>query len=296
MHKALGKGLDALLTTTRPIKDIPNKNNGNATKQSEFDSILITKIRPNRFQPRSSFSNEKLSELAGSIKAHGLAQPVVVRPTETPGEFELVAGQRRLKAAQIAGLSKVPAIIRELDDKEQLELSLIENLQREDLNPIDKANGIKRLINEFEITHEEAAKALGISRPALTNFLRLLSLPETIKNALLQGEISEGHARALLGTNNYNFQYNLLNRIKNDGLTVREIEKLVAGGQVPAKKREPLNKTPAPEIKELQEELQRHLNRKVEIETTGRKANSGWVKIAFYSLDDFDVLATQLKK
>lgn len=296
MHKALGKGLDALLTATRPIKDAPDKSSGSITKYGDFDSILISKIKPNRFQPRASFSNEKLSELVESIKAHGLAQPVVVRPTATPDEFELVAGQRRLKAAQIAGLSKVPAIIRQLDDKEHLELSLIENLQREDLNAIDKANGIKRLINEFEITQEEAAKTLGISRPALTNFLRLLSLPDVIKNAVRQGEISEGHARALLGVSNYNLQYNLLNRIKSHGLTVREIERLVAAGQTASKKRQQLNKPPAPEIKGLQEELQRHLNRKVEIETTDRTAKSGWLKIAFYSLDDFDVLFNQLKK
>ncbi|MBL0058670.1 MAG: ParB/RepB/Spo0J family partition protein [Elusimicrobia bacterium] len=189
-HKALGRGLEALL---KPVMG------NNAPAESSISKISIDKIRPNRYQPRTRFSPDSLQELADSIKIHGLAQPLLVAPSAVPGEFELVAGERRLRASRMAGLVDVPCVVRTVTERERHELSLVENLQREDLNPIEEAESVRRLMEEAGLTQEEAARRLGKSRSAVANKLRLLELPQMLRNALMEDLLSEGHARALLG-------------------------------------------------------------------------------------------------
>jgi ParB family chromosome partitioning protein len=194
MRKALGRGIDAL---------IPGANRGAAPESAPPDapspdlSVAIDKIRPNPRQPRTEFDEAALSELAGSIKVQGIIQPLLVRPMDD-GDFELVAGERRLRAAERAGLTHVPVFVREMSDRESLELALVENIQRDDLSPLEEATAYQRLINEFHHTQEEVAARVGKSRPAIANALRLLKLPDTIKRDLSRGRLTAGHARVLL--------------------------------------------------------------------------------------------------
>jgi ParB family chromosome partitioning protein len=190
-HKALGRGLEALLKPV--VGNLPPATEGSIAK------IPVDKIRANRYQPRVRFTPESLQELADSIQIHGLAQPLLVAPSAVPGEFELVAGERRLRASRMAGLVDVPCVVRVVTERERHELSLVENLQREDLNAIEEAESIKKLMDEAGLTQEEVAKRLGKSRSAVANKIRLLELPQMLRNALIEDLLSEGHARALLG-------------------------------------------------------------------------------------------------
>lgn len=287
MHKALGRGLDALLQTA-----------GTAAAPAAGEAIArisVDKIRPNRSQPRTRFSQEALQELSDSIRIHGLAQPLLVSPSAVPGEYELVAGERRLRASKLAGLSDVPCVVRKVTERERHELSLVENIQREDLNPIEEAVSLKRLMEEFSVTQEEVARALGRSRPAVANKLRLLELPEAVRQAVMDGQLSEGHARALLGISERDRQAELSRRILREKLTVREVEKIVADWQSAARdgRVAPAKKKNA-DIRHLEEELQRTLGRRVEIQSRGK--TKGWMRLEFYSIDDLQALIHHLKK
>lgn len=285
-HKALGRGLDALL---KPVAPAPAEPGAGGAAQ-----IPVDKIRPNRYQPRTQFNPESLQELADSIKAHGLAQPLLVSPSAVPGEYELVAGERRLRASKLAGLAEVPCVVRQVTERERHELSLIENIQREDLNPLEEAEALKKIMQEFSATQEEVARALGRSRPAVANKLRLLELPEAVRQALRDGQITEGHARALLGLSDADRQAELGQRVLREKLTVRDVERLVTDWQAakrdgtvrPAKRKDP-------DLRHLEEELQKSLGRRVEIQARGQK--KGWLRLAFYSVDDLDALVAQLK-
>lgn len=282
----LGRGLDALLKPTTPSAD---------GARESVARLSLDKIKPNRHQPRAHFKAEALQELADSIKVHGLAQPVLVSPSAVPGEYELIAGERRLRAAKMAGLTEIPAVVRQVTDRQRHELALIENLQREDLNPLEEAQSVKKLMAAFSLTQEEAARVLGKSRSAVANKLRLLDLPEDVRKALSEGEITEGHARALLGVEDDEEKAALARRILAEKLTVRDVERLVtdwqsaaAGGRVKAVRRK------NPDVRHMEEELQRSLGRRVTIDPRGK--HKGWVKLEFYSVDDLETLLKHLKR
>jgi ParB family transcriptional regulator, chromosome partitioning protein len=286
-HKALGRGLDALLKSADPAAA--------GKEREDVAKLPVDKIRPNRYQPRTHFAPEALQELADSIKSHGLAQPLLVSPSAVPGEFELVAGERRLRAAKMAGLTQVPCVVRTVSERQRHELSLVENIQREDLNPIEEAEAIQRLMKEFSVTQEDVARALGRSRSAVANKLRLLELPDVLRQALAGGQLSEGHARALLGADTADRRQELGERILREKLTVREVEKLVADWQSALKDKtvRPARRKNA-DVRILEEDLQKTLGRRVEVQARGR--DKGWIRLAFYSVDDLQTLLKQLRK
>jgi ParB family chromosome partitioning protein len=271
---ALGKGLGALIPEAEEIQE------------KKLFYCGIEEIRPRRSQPRKHFNESNLLELAETIKEKGILQPLTVRRIE--GGYELLAGERRWRAAQKAGLKEVPVILREADDKEALEISLIENLQREDLNPIEEAEGFRNLIEKFSISQEEASKRVGKDRTTITNALRLLSLSSEIKNYLIQDRITPGHARALLSLESKEKQKELCNLIIQKGLSVREAEtwaKRWSGKPKkkvgPAGKRDELQS----QIQNLQDSLRRHLGTKVRIQQKGKK---GKIEIEYYSPEELE--------
>lgn len=285
-RKALGRGLEALLK--------PGSGGGAAADGQSVVKIPVDKVRPNRHQPRTRFTPDSLAELSESIKVHGLAQPLLVTASAVPGDYELVAGERRLRAARMAGLVDVPCVVRQLTDRERHELSLIENIQREDLNPLEEAESMRKLMDEVGLTQEELARRLGKSRSALANRLRLLELPQMLRNALMEGLITEGHARALLGLSDRVQQEELGKRVVQEKLTVRDVEKLVmdwAGAARAGRVKTPRRKNA--DVRHLEEDLQRTLSRRVVIDA--RAKNKGWVRLEFYSLDDLDTLVARLK-
>jgi ParB family transcriptional regulator, chromosome partitioning protein len=284
MHKALGRGLESLI----PL----SQKSGHAG--DAVAAIDIDKIKPNKFQSRKDFNEDKLKELAQSIKQHGLAQPLLVCSSVIPGEYELIAGERRWRASKIAGLTEVPAIIKETDDKERFELSLIENIQRENLNAIEEAKAYKRLSEEFNHTQEELAKALGKDRSVLANTMRLLSLPEEIQDAISSGFVSAGHGRAIAGIEDEKKQKYLLEKILKEKLTVREIEAIVAqwkaGKIIQGLKKK--GKKQEAELAGLADELQRKFGTKIKI--TG-KPSKGKIEIHYFSLKELERISAMLK-
>ena len=282
MYKALGKGLEALLSASPQ----------GAPVHGEVRTIEVSRIKPNRYQPRSHFNDEAIQELADSIRRHGLAQPLLVTPGPGPEVYELVAGERRLRAAALAGMVSVPCIVRDLKDRERFELSLIENVQRQDLNAMEEARALLRLQEEFGLTQEEIATALGKSRSAISNTLRLLSLPKQIQDSIESGLISEGHARSLASLDDPSSQKELAGRIIREKLSVRDVEKIVSdwsGALRAGRVRRARHKDP--DVKSVEETLQRALGRQVVIQGRGKKK---WLKLAFYSADDLESLCRRL--
>lgn len=279
---ALGKGLGALIPGIDSGGNAPDTNT----------SCDIDMIRPNQYQPRVRFSGAELEELALSIKEKGILQPLLVR--RNASGFELIAGERRLRAAKMAGLIQVPIIIRDVGDAEMLEMSIIENIQRENLNPVEEAEAYHRLMTEFKLTQDEAAKRVGKSRPAVANLLRLRQLPNQIKESISDGTVSMGHARALLGAETAAQQNAAWRAIISKGLSVREIENLVKRLKSDKSGSRKRKETPdGIHFSSLAEELSRNFGTKVEIIRRGKK---GKIAIEFYSDDDLDNLITRLKK
>ena len=279
---ALGRGLDALLPGGVSARD---------TAAQPYKLCAVDTIRPNRHQPRRQFAPDEMAELAASIKAQGIIQPLLVRQ-DTTG-YELVAGERRLRAAKMIGLSEVPVVIKDLSDAEMLEVSLVENIQREDFNPIEEADAYHRLMNEFGLTQDQAAQRVGKSRSAVANFLRLRQLEAPIKNSIVEGTISMGHARALLGLDAADARLNAWRTIVARKLSVRETEKLIrkqkaATRPKPASPSSSLNR----HLMAVAEDLSRIYGTKVAIQRQGKR---GRVAIEFYTDDDLDRLITLLK-
>ncbi len=248
-------------------------------------NVPVDHIRANPHQPRTEFDEEKLDELAESIKTHGLIQPITVRYI---GEkrFELIAGERRLRASKLAGLAEIPAYIREADDEQSMAFALIENIQRQDLNPLEVAMGYKRLIDEFEYTQAEVANRVGKNRTTVTNMLRLLNLPDFIQTALINDEISIGHARALITIEDTALQSKLLNKIIKEGWTVRQVEDAVRSVHAPSKKKTTPTKQPAnPFYDEISKRLRNTLSTKVNVKP---KAKGGEISIEYYSEEDLE--------
>lgn len=293
MRSALGKGLNALISQDT-VADVAETK----TAVAPPSTLSIELLRANPKQPRRTFSEESLTDLVASIQQRGILQPIVVSQTEN-GQYEIIAGERRFRAAQRAGLKEVPVVLRDGTEGERFEMALIENLQREDLNAIDLAEGFQRLQEEFQLTQEKIAQVVGKARTAVTNTMRLLGLPEEIKLAIKEGKITSGHAKALLSVEDPASQKTLFEQILTDGLTVRGVESAARDQKAGMKSREHLrvagyDQRP-PEIRAQEEALQGHLARKVEIHTSGPSSHKGWIKLEFYSLDDFDAIVHKLK-
>jgi ParB family chromosome partitioning protein len=275
----LGKGLDALITTS----DFTPTSSG-------VNEIPVDNIHRNPRQPRTRIDNQELEELAGSIQEHGVIQPLIVSHGPEAGQYTLIAGERRLRAAQQAGLTTVPAIVRESSEQERLEIALIENVQRADLTPLETADAFRQLADDFNLSHAEIASRVGKSRVAVTNKLRLLNLPTSIQEALLNLEISEGHARALLALPTTQAQAMALQTILSKGLNVRQTEKLVR--RLTGEKPEPRPKPElSPEVKALEERLRASLGTKVILKHGKR---GGTITIHYYSDEELDTLSDRL--
>lgn len=275
----LGRGLDSLFADNSVEEINPSVN-----------KLRIMEIEPNHDQPRKDFDEKALSELAESIEQHGILQPLVVRPLAS-GSYQLVAGERRWRAARIAGLTEVPVIIKELTDEEVIEIAMIENLQREDLNPLEEALGYRYMMDELKITQEQAAEKVGKSRPAVANALRLLKLPDEVQNMVKNNLISPGHARALLGFDNENMIIETAKMIVKDDLSVRDVESLVKKSKKAPKvvKQQKRDKF----FSEVELALVENLGRKVKIKEA--KQDAGVLEIEFFDKDDLEDLAMKLE-
>jgi ParB family transcriptional regulator, chromosome partitioning protein len=252
--------------------------------------ISIREIRPNPLQPRVTFDPADLAELESSLKVHGLLQPVVVRKAPGGDGYELIAGERRFRAASRLGWTDIPAIIRQVDDSELLTLALIENLQRSDLDPVEEAEGYRKLIDDFGLTQQEVAEAIGKDRSTVANILRLLNLPVSVRKLLQEGALSVGHARALLGMSDQRAMAELARAIVAEGLTVRDVEKRVrdrSAKAAPSRKPGAVASKPA-EARRIEEDLRRFFQ--TDVTVTADSAGSGSLKFAFYSADDLERL------
>jgi len=269
--KGLGRGLDALLAG----------NQVNAKLEEPLQNLSVSLLQPGKYQPRTRMDKESLAELAESVKSQGIMQPILVRPVPA-GRYEIIAGERRWRAAQLAGLTEVPALVREVPDEAALAMSLIENIQRENLNPLEEAQGIQRLIKEFGMTHQAASQALGSSRSTVSNLLRLLNLPAPVQELLMQGKIDMGHSRALLSLSPAK-QIETANLVAHKQLSVRETERLVHGIERPAPRKQPKQDR---DLLRLQENVSAKLGAPVTIKSG--KNGKGSIVIHYHSLDQLD--------
>ena len=289
--RGLGKGLDLM---------IPNMMGESKEKKVEVKKeekgaetiVKITKIEPNREQPRKVFNEDALQELADSIKQFGVIQPIMVQ--DRKDHYEIIAGERRWRAAKLAGLKEVPVIIKNYTEKEIVEISLIENIQREDLNPIEEAQAYKRLLEEFNLKQDEVAERVSKSRTAVTNSMRLLKLSDRVQQMVIDEMISTGHARALLAVEKEEDQYLLAQRIFDEKLSVREIEKIVKNLGKPAKEKKEKDKTLEVIYKDIEEQLKQRLSTKVSVNSKGN--GTGRIEIDFYNHDDLERLLDLLNR
>jgi ParB family transcriptional regulator, chromosome partitioning protein len=297
--RRLGRGLEAIISTAKQQREgaAPQPQAPAPRTSSDLQSVRLSDIAPNRFQPRRTFTEPELAELEASIRASGLLQPIVVRK-RADGGWELVAGERRLRAVTRLGWTEVPAVVRDFDDRAMLTLALVENLQRADLNPLEEAEGYQRLIDEFGLTQQQVAEAVGKDRTTITNLLRVLSLPSAVRQLVELGHISAGHARALLPIKDERRQMELANEIVARHLSVREVESRArafihhsdskptntasrSAGSQPAQ-------APDPATRRIEEQLRKRLQTDVSIQTQG--SDRGTVRIAFYGADDLERL------
>ncbi len=291
--RRLGRGLEALLATrpnAPPAADPAAEAAAEAAVGGRtLRSVPIAQIRANPYQPRKEFRPEELADLEASLKASGLLQPITVRPSPTGTGFELIAGERRLRAATKAGWTEIPAIVKELDDQTLLTLALVENLQRSDLNPIEEAEGYQRLINEFSLTQQQVADVIGKDRSTVANILRVLNLPATLRRMLRDGELTLGHARALLMLGDERAMTDLAREAVAQGLNVREVERRAREGATSRKNATPRAAGPPPphadpEARRIEDQLRRHFQTDVTL-SVGDKSR-GEIRISFYSNDD----------
>ena len=288
--KRLGRGLDALLTKPMVAVSRPETSNDG------LKNLPIEHLQRGQYQPRVDMRQDSLEQLAESIKAQGIVQPIVARPISMKGgsqRYEIIAGERRWRAAQMAGLAEIPAVIRDVPDESAIAMALIENIQREDLNPLEEARALDRLIREFDLTHAEAAKAVGRSRASVSNLLRLQDLAEKVKPLLEDRKIEMGHARALLAISNAAQQFDTARQIIKKGLSVRETEKLIR--RLLDADSKPAKKTPAQnaDIRRLEIEVSEKLGAKVSVDHTSKGA--GKLVITYNSLDELDGILKHIK-
>ncbi|MBR5467633.1 MAG: ParB/RepB/Spo0J family partition protein [Firmicutes bacterium] len=285
-----GKGLDALFDS-----DIKKSSKKTTTSSDGIEMIDINKIEPNRLQPRKQFEEGALEELAASIKEFGVIQPIIVK--EKGDYYELIAGERRWRASKIAGIKKIPAVVKKYDEKDIFAIALIENLQREDLNPMEEAAGYKKLADDLSISQEEIAKKVGKSRSAVANSMRLLNLDERVQNFVKEGKLSSGHARTLLAVEDKDAQFEMAERILEDDLSVRNTENMVKMYAVrnaeKGEKEEKPSKFNTEYFGDIEDKLKNILGTKVKLKN---KANKGKIEIEFYSDDDLDRLMGLINK
>lgn len=289
--RGLGKGLDSLIPVAMPKTESVETE---AKKEDDAHGIYvkITKVEPNREQPRKNFDEDALQELADSIKQYGIVEPLIVQDRKT--YYEIIAGERRWRAAKLAGLKEVPVIIRNYTEQEIVEISLIENIQREDLNPIEEAQAYKRLLTEFNLKQDEVAERVSKSRTAVTNSMRLLKLCDEVQQMIIDDMISTGHARALITIEDPEQQYTIAQKVFDEKLSVREVEKLVKNLNKPEKvKKEPVeDKALEAVYQDLEEKLKQSLGTKVSIAPKGD--GSGRLEIEFYTHDDLEKITDLL--
>ena len=292
--KRLGRGLDALLSGSREDKQISGSEKSNDT----LKEIPLESLQRGRYQPRIDMRQESLEELASSIKSQGIVQPLAVRPvasnSDKEARYEIIAGERRWRAAQIAGLKSVPVVIKNIPDSDAIAMALIENIQRENLNPFEEALALNRLIKEFDITHQEAANAVGRSRSSVSNILRLLELPETIADFVKSRKIEMGHARALLSINAKSLQIDIAKMIIKKGLSVREVERLAkqSNNQLATKKAKK-DSLINPDIQRLEISMSEKLGAKLKIDH--KNNGNGKIIINYNSLDELEGIIDHIK-
>ncbi len=297
-RKGLGRGLDALLGGATPTKDVappvPTKG-AEAPAGAASDSTLpVEALKRGRYQPRIDMRKESLDELAESIRSQGLIQPIIVRALSgaTSGEagYEIIAGERRWRAAQLAGLADVPVVIRNVDDEAAMAMALIENIQREDLNPLEEAEALKRLVAEFDLTHEEVAKAVGRSRASVSNLMRLTDLNPDVQQMLRNREIDMGHARALLGVGDPGEQLRMAKICRDQKLSVRALEAKIRAAKAPAKRK--TTKEVDPNVRALENDLSEKLGAPVQVQGGSQ---GGKILITYHSLDELDGIIAHIK-
>ena len=291
---ALGKGLDSLIANK--VGTAPLAENKKSEEKPAEVKVKISKVEPNREQPRKNFDEDALLELAESIKQFGVLQPLLVQ--DRKDYYEIIAGERRWRAAKIAGLKEVPVIIKKLTEQEMVEISLIENIQRENLNPIEEALAYKRLLNEFNLKQDEVAERVSKSRTAVTNSMRLLKLNEKVQQMVIDDMLTTGHARALLGIEDQEKQYVVAQQIFDEKLSVRETEKLVKKIQkekdLPEKKKEELDEQVALAYHDVEEKMKLILGTKVNIRAKDDK--KGKIEIEYYTMDEFNRIFEMMQK
>lgn len=291
--RGLGRGLDSLIPIGSADTEFKKNKNEKTDGNNPESLIKITLIEPNREQPRKNFDEDALLELAESIKQFGLLQPILVQDKKS--YYEIIAGERRWRAAKIAGLKEVPVIIKNLSDQEIVEISLIENIQREDLNPIEEALAYKRLLTEFHLKQDEVAERVSKSRTAVTNSMRLLKLCDEVQQMIIDDMITTGHARALISIEDPEQQYMIAQKIFDEKLSVRDVEKMVKNLNKPEKEKKVVQENKALEIiyKNIEEQLKQSLGTKVSISSKGD--DKGKIEIEFYNHDDLEKIADKLK-
>lgn len=291
----LGRGLDALFSDTNVTKEVSVAPEPDLIKLDEWsmDSINyldINNLKPNASQPRKQFDEEKIADLAESIKQHGVIQPIIVRPCDKG--FEIVAGERRWRASREAGLKTVPCLVRELTERENMLLALIENMQREDLNPIEEALAFREMMTRYGLNQEDVSKSVAKSRPYISNSLRLLKLPEEVRKLVMEGHLSGGHARTIAGVEDSNRQLELAKLACDGKMSVRELEKLIASSSDKNKSRR-AERVKDPELVSIESELKNLFGTKVNVSSNGKK---GKIEISFFSSDDFDRIMNAFKQ
>lgn len=288
--RGLGKGLDSLIPSSTPVTNkADSKPEAKPEKPDTFVDINL--VEPNREQPRKHFDEDALQELSDSIKQYGLIQPILVQDRKT--YYEIIAGERRWRASKMAGLKQVPVIIRNLTEQEIVEISLIENIQREDLNPIEEAQAYKRLLEEFNLKQDEVAERVSKSRTAVTNSMRLLKLCDEVQQMIIDNMLSTGHARAIISIEDPEEQYALAQKIFDEKMSVREVEKYIKGMNKTAKPKKKKNESLEAIYESTEEKLKNALGTKVQI-TSREKEGSGKIDIEFYSHDDFERIIEKL--
>ena len=293
--KRLGRGLDALLS--KPVAETTAPRGDSSQEGDGLREIPVDLLQRGQYQPRVDMRQDTLEDLAASIKAQGVVQPIVVRPVSGKGSeqrYEIVAGERRWRAAQLAGLSDIPAVVREIPDESAIAMALIENIQRENLNPLEEARALDRLIREFDLTHAEAAQAVGRSRASVSNLLRLQELSDKVKPLLEDRQLEMGHARALLGISSATQQYDAARQVVKKGLSVRETERLVRrmldGGEKKPAKTAP---SKSADIRRLEIEVSEKLGAKVDLQHGSK--GTGKLVISYNSLDELDGILKHIK-
>lgn len=298
--RRLGRGLEALIaraptrsperTSAPPGTDAAAAAVRVVESDSPYAVLPIAKVRPNPLQPRKEFREDELADLEASLRVSGLLQPITVRPASSGGGYELIAGERRFRAAQRLGWKEIPAVIREVNDQMLLSLAMVENLQRADLNPIEEAEGYEQLIRDFALTQQEVADIVGKDRSTVANTVRLLALPASVRRLVWDGALTVGHARALLGLSDQTAMADLARTVVAEGLSVRAVEDRVrsaARASKPSSKRKPDDARGNAQVRELEERLRRHLGTDARIVQQGT-SNKGELRIPFYSVEDFE--------